>query len=125
MAHIRGNCEIGEKCKIGNFVELKNAKIKNNTNISHLSYVGDATIGSNVNIGAGTIFANYNSITKEKNHTSLENGVSVGSNSVLVAPVKLGENAFIGAGSVITKDVSENSLALTRSVQKEIKDWIK
>ncbi len=122
-AHLRGKVTIGDNCKIGNFVELKNAQIQNNTSISHLSYVGDATLGSNINIGAGTIFANYNSITKEKNTSTLKDGVSIGSNSVLVAPVELGENAFIAAGSVITKNVEENSLAMSRSPQKSIKDW--
>lgn len=125
MAHLRGGCEIGENCKIGNFVELKNAHIGANTNVSHLSYVGDATLGDDVNIGAGTIFANYNSVTKEKNHTSLENGASVGSNSVLVAPVQLGENAFVAAGSVITKNVEKNSLVITRAEHREIKNWVK
>ena len=125
MAHLRGGCEIGENCKIGNFVELKNAKIGANTNISHLSYVGDATLGEDVNIGAGTIFANYNSLTKEKNHTFLDSGASVGSNSVLVAPVELGENAFVAAGTVVTKNVEKNSLVITRAEHKEIKNWSK
>ena len=125
MTHIRGNCEVGDFCKIGNFVELKNAKIKNNTNVCHLSYVGDAELGSNVNIGAGTIFANYNSITKEKKKSTLKDGVSVGSNSVIVAPVELGENAFIAGMSCITKNVEADSLAITRCPQKEIKNWVK
>ncbi len=125
MAHLRGNVEVGDNCKIGNFVELKNAKIGNNTNVAHLTYVGDATLGSKINIGAGTIFANYNSLTKEKNHTVLKDGVSIGSNCVLVAPVELEENAFIAAGSTITKNVEKNSLAIAREKQKEIKNWIK
>ena len=125
MAHLRGNVEVGDNCKIGNFVELKNAKIGSKTNVAHLTYVGDATLGTNINIGAGTIFANYNSLTKEKNHTVLKDGVSIGSNCVLVAPVELGENAFIAAGSTITKNVEENSLAIAREKQKEIKNWIK
>lgn len=124
MTHIRGNCSIDEGCKIGNFVELKNAKIAKKTNVCHLSYVGDANIGSNVNIGAGTIFANYNSITKEKKTSTLEDGVSIGSNSVIVAPVEIKENAFIAGLSCITKNVEENSLAMTRSPQKEIKNWV-
>lgn len=125
MAHLRGNCEIGNYSKIGNFVELKNAHIANNTNACHLTYIGDAQIGNNVNIGAGTIFANYNSITKEKKMSKLEDGVSIGSNSVIVAPVELKQNAFIAAMGCITKNVSADSLAMTRSPQKEIKDWVK
>ncbi len=124
MAHIRGNCEIGDFVKIGNFVELKNSKIKSRTNVSHLSYIGDSELGEDVNIGAGTITANYNSLTKEKNKTIIEDGASVGSNSVLVAPVKLNKNAFIGALSVITRDVEKDSLALTRSKQVEYKNWV-
>ena len=125
MAHLRGNCEVGEGSKIGNFVELKNAKIAKKTNVCHLSYIGDAEIGNHVNIGAGTIFANYNSITKEKKQSVLQDGVSVGSNSVIVAPVNIGEKAFIAASSCITKDVEEYSLAMTRGHQKEIKNWVK
>ena len=124
FSHLRGNVEVGDYSKIGNFVELKNAKIGSHTNVSHLSYVGDATLGSNVNIGAGTIFANYNSITKEKKRSTLNDGVSIGSNTVIVAPVELGENVFVGAGSVITKNVGENSLALCRTPQKEYPNWV-
>ena len=91
--------------------------------MSHLSYVGDSDLGSNVNIGAGTITANYNHITKEKFNTVIENNASTGSNSVLVAPVKIGENASIGAGSVISKDVDANALGLTRAPLKIFKDW--
>lgn len=125
MTHIRGNCEVGEGSKIGNFVELKNAKIAKKTNVCHLSYVGDAQIGSNVNIGAGTIFANYNSITKEKKGSTLSDGVSVGSNSVIVAPVEIKQNAFVAAMTCVTKDVEESSLVMTRSPQKEVKNWVK
>ena len=125
MTHIRGNCEVASECKIGNFVELKNAQIAKKTNVCHLSYIGDAQLGQKVNIGAGTIFANYNSITKEKKRSKLENGVSVGSNSVIVAPVNIGEDAMIAASSCITKDVEANSLAMTRVHQKEIKNWVK
>ena len=125
MSHIRGNCEVEEGCKIGNFVELKNAHIAKNSNVCHLSYIGDAQIGRHVNIGAGTIFANYNSITKEKKMSKLHDDVSVGSNSVIVAPVEIGEHAFIAASSCITKDVEAHSLAMTRGHQKEIKNWVK
>ena len=125
MARLRGGCEVGSGCKIGNFVELKNAQIAKNTNVCHLSYIGDAQIGSCVNIGAGTIFANYNSITKEKKRSVLADGVSVGSNSVIVAPVEIGEDAMIAASSCITKDVEAHALAMTRGHQKEIKNWVK
>lgn len=125
MAHLRGNCEIGEGSKIGNFVELKNAKIAKKTNVCHLTYVGDTKIGSCVNIGAGTIFANYNSITKEKKLSTVADGVSIGSNSVIVAPVELKEDSFVAALSCITKDVEADSLVMNRVPQKEIKNWVK
>ncbi len=124
MSHLRGNCKIADFVKIGNFVELKNAQVKSHTNVCHLSYVGDTEIGENVNVGAGTITANYNSITKAKNKTIIKDGASIGSNTVLVAPVTLNENAFVGALSVITKDVEKNSLAITRNEQKEYKGWV-
>lgn len=125
MTHLRGGCEVGEGSKIGNFVELKNAKIAKKTNVCHLSYIGDAEIGNHVNIGAGTIFANYNSITKEKKRSVLEDKVSIGSNSVIVAPVHIGEEAFIAASSCITKDVESGALAMARGHQKEVKNWVK
>lgn len=125
FAHLRGDCVIEDNVKIGNFVELKKATVKSHTNICHLSYVGDAVVGENVNVGAGTITANYDSRTKKKSQTIIEDNVSIGSNAVIVAPVKLGKKAMVGAGSVITKDVEESSLALTRAPQKEIKNYIK
>ncbi|MBR2068886.1 MAG: NTP transferase domain-containing protein [Candidatus Gastranaerophilales bacterium] len=125
LAHLRGNCEIGEGCKIGNFVELKNAKVAKNSNVCHLTYIGDAKIGSCVNVGAGTIFANYNSITKEKKLSAVGNNASIGSNSVIVAPVNIGEGAMVAALSCITKDVETEALAMTRTPQKEVKNWVK
>lgn len=125
FAHIRDNVQVGEKVRIGNFVEIKKSTISSNTNVAHLSYIGDAELGENVNIGAGTITANYNAITKQKSKTVLKNGVKTGSNSVIVAPVEIGENATIAAGSVITKDVPENSLAIARSKQTNFVDWVK
>lgn len=125
FSHLRGDCKIEDFVKIGNFVELKKSHVKSHTNISHLSYIGDTEVGANVNIGAGTITANYNSITKAKNKTTIKDGASIGSNTVLVAPVELGEKAFIAAGSVITKDVEANALGLTRSPQREIKNYVK
>lgn len=124
-AHLRGDVEICDNCKIGNFVEVKKSKISSNTNAGHLSYIGDAELGENVNIGAGTITANYNPITKEKNKTIIKNNVKIGSNSVLVAPVTLEEGANTGALSVITKDIPAWSLALTRSPLKILNDWVK
>ena len=125
FAHIRGSVETEDFVKIGNFVELKKAKVKNNTNICHLTYVGDSEVGSNVNIGAGTITANYNALTKEKTKTVIEDNVKIGSNSVLVAPVTIEEGANIGAGSVITKNVKSWSLALTRAPIRIIENWVK
>ncbi len=125
FTHLRGDCTIEDYVKLGNFVELKKAKVKSHTNICHLSYVGDANVGSNVNIGAGTITANYDSRTKIKSKTEINDGASIGSNVVMVAPVTIGENSLIGAGSVITHDVTPKSLALTRAPQKEIKNYNK
>jgi len=124
-AHLRGDVEIKDNCKIGNFVEVKKSKICSNTNAGHLSYIGDAELGENINIGAGTITANYNPLTKEKSRTILKNNVKIGSNSVLVAPVKINEGANIGALSVITKDIPAWALALTRSPLKILNDWVK
>ena len=123
FSRLRGGAEIGDFVKIGNFVEIKKSKIKDHTNVSHLSYIGDSSLGSNVNIGAGTITANYNHITKEKFQTVIDDNASIGSNSVIVAPAHIGENASIGAGSVISKDVEPNALALTRAPLKILKDW--
>lgn len=125
MAHLRGGVEIGDYCKIGNFVEVKKAKIASHTNAGHLSYIGDSEIGSYVNIGAGTITANYNPLTKVKSKTVLEDNVKIGSNTVLVAPVKVEEGANVGALSVITKNIPAWALALTRSPLKVLSDWVK
>lgn len=125
FAHIRDGAKIGDNVRIGNFVEIKKSVIKDNTNVSHLSYIGDSELGSKVNIGAGTITANYNPITKEKSKTIIKDGANTGSNSVLVAPVTINEMASIAAGSVITKDVEAHSLAITRSPLRIIENWVK
>lgn len=125
MAHLRGGVEIGDYCKIGNFVEVKKAKIASHTNAGHLSYIGDSEIGSYVNIGAGTITANYNPLTKVKSKTVLDDNVKIGSNTVLVAPVKVEEGANVGALSVITKNIPAWALALTRSPLRVLSDWVK
>ncbi|MEL6442079.1 MAG: bifunctional UDP-N-acetylglucosamine diphosphorylase/glucosamine-1-phosphate N-acetyltransferase GlmU [Cyanobacteria bacterium J06621_8] len=120
-AHLRGHAKLGESCRVGNFVEIKKTTVGANTNMAHLSYLGDATLGDQVNIGAGTITANYDG--KQKHHTTIKQGAKTGSNSVLVAPVTLGENVTVAAGSVVTKDVDDNALVIARSRQKEIPDW--
>ena len=125
FARLRDNVTVGNNIKIGNFVEIKNSKIGDNTQIAHLSYIGDATLGKSVNIGAGTITANYNSLTGRKNKTIIGNKASTGSNSVLVAPIKIGEGAMVAAGSVVTKNVPKNSLAITRPKQENRIDWVK
>ena len=125
FAHIRDGATIGNNVRIGNFVEVKKSVIKDNTNVSHLSYIGDAELGSKVNIGAGTITANYNPITKVKSKTIIKDGANTGSNSVLVAPVTINEMASVAAGSVITKDIEAYSLAVTRAPLKTIENWVK
>ena len=124
-AHLRGGVEVCDNVKVGNFVEVKKAKINSNTNVGHLSYIGDAELGEQVNIGAGTITANYNPLTKEKSKTILKNNVKIGSNSVLVAPVTIEEGANIGAGGIITKNVPSWALAITRSPLKVLENWVK
>ncbi len=121
FARLRPGTELADNAKIGNFVETKKALIGKGSKINHLSYVGDATLGSDVNIGAGTITCNYDGVNKHQ--TTIGNKVFVGSNTSLVAPVSLGEGATVGAGSTINKSVDEHTLALTRSLQKSRKDW--
>ncbi|MFZ6016153.1 MAG: bifunctional UDP-N-acetylglucosamine diphosphorylase/glucosamine-1-phosphate N-acetyltransferase GlmU [Nitrospirota bacterium] len=121
FARIRPGSEIGIGAKIGNFVEVKKSSIGSGTKASHLTYLGDAKIGKNVNIGAGTITCNYDGY--KKHITVIEDNVFVGSDSQLIAPVKIGRGAYIGAGSTITKHVPSMALALSRAEQKHIKDW--
>lgn len=124
MAHLRGDVEICDNVKIGNFVEVKKAKIDSNTNVGHLSYIGDSELGQRINIGAGTITANYDPISKTKSKTILKNDVKIGSNSVLVAPVTIEEGANIGAGSIITKQIPAWALAITRAPLKILQNWV-
>jgi bifunctional UDP-N-acetylglucosamine pyrophosphorylase/glucosamine-1-phosphate N-acetyltransferase len=123
FAHIRPGSVIGPEAKIGNFVELKKTVVGRASKASHLSYLGDAVIGRDVNIGAGTITCNYDG--KNKHRTVIEDGVFVGSDTQLVAPVKISKGAYIGAGSTITRDVPRDALAITRVPQKHYKDWAK
>ena len=112
-----------EGSKIGNFVEIKKSTLGKNSKANHLSYIGDSIIGKLVNIGAGTITCNYDGVKKSR--TNIKDKVFIGSNSSLVAPITINEGSLVGAGSVITKNVRKNSLALTRGVQTEIKDYKK
>ncbi len=124
FARLRGDVEIGDNVKIGNFVEVKKSVIKSNTNVSHLSYIGDSELGAGVNIGAGTITANYDPISKVKSRTVLEDGANTGSNTVLVAPVTLKENAMTAAGSVVSKNIEKDALAITRAPLRIISGWV-
>ena len=120
-ARIRPDTILKEGSKIGNFVEIKKSTVGKKSKVNHLSYIGDSEIGKSVNIGAGTITCNYDGVKKSK--TKIKDKVFVGSNSSLVAPLTIEKESIIGAGSVITKSVKKKSLALTRSVQTEIKNY--
>ena len=122
-ARLREGTILKENTKIGNFVETKKTNISKNSKVNHLSYIGDASIGKNSNIGAGTITCNYDGVKKSK--TNISDNVFIGSNTSLVAPVKVDENSVVGAGSVITKNVKKKTLALTRPPQLEIKNYKK
>ena len=120
-ARIRPGVVLKSGSKIGNFVEIKKSTLGKNSKVNHLTYIGDSQIGKSVNIGAGTITCNYDGVKKSK--TKIKDNVFIGSNSSLVAPVIIEENSVVGAGSVITKNVKKKSLALTRSLQTEIKNY--
>ena len=119
FCRLRPGTILEKNSKIGNFVEVKKSKVKKNSKVSHLSYIGDAIIGTSANIGAGTITCNYDGVKKSK--TIIGDNSFVGSNSSLIAPIKIGRNSTIGAGSVITKNVKDGNLSLTRSVQLQSK----
>jgi bifunctional UDP-N-acetylglucosamine pyrophosphorylase/glucosamine-1-phosphate N-acetyltransferase len=120
-AHLRPETIVKKGAKIGNFVELKKTILGEGSKASHLTYLGDAVIGKQVNIGAGTITCNYDG--QKKNKTVIEEGVFIGSNNSLVAPVKLGKGSYTGAGSTITEDVPAGNLAIARARQKNISGW--
>ena len=122
-ARIRPGTILKTGSRIGNFVEVKKSIVGKKSKVNHLSYIGDSLIGSSVNIGAGTITCNYDGI--KKNKTKIKKNVFIGSNSSLVAPVTINENSIVGAGSVITKNVRKKTLAMTRSLQIEVKDYKK
>lgn len=123
FSHIRPDCNIGPNVKIGDFVELKKTKVGDGTKIPHLSYVGDSTVGSKINIGAGVIVVNYDGY--EKHPTVIEDGAFIGCNSNLIAPAHIGADSFVAAGSTITQEVPEGSLAIARGRQVNKKDWVK
>jgi len=123
FARIRPGTHLKENSRVGNFVEIKNTELGVNSKASHLSYLGDSEIGKNVNIGAGTITCNYDGANKFK--TIIKNGAFIGSDTQLVAPVTVGENATIAAGSTITKDTEDDTLTLSRTAQKSIKGWVR
>ena len=122
-ARLRPGADISEGARIGNFVEVKNSMVGKASKANHLSYIGDSELGENVNIGAGTITCNYDGKNKQK--TIIEDGAFIGSNSSLIAPVKIEKNSYIGSGSAISRDVKANSLAVERSKQIEVKNWSK
>lgn len=121
FAHLRGHVEVGTGCRIGNFVELKNSQLGDRTNVAHLSYLGDTTAGSQVNIGAGTITANYDGVRKHR--TRIGDRTKTGSNSVLVAPINVGNDVYIAAGSTVTEDVENDALVIARSRQVVKPGW--
>ena len=123
FSRIRPGSFLSKGSRIGNFVEIKKSKLGKNSKVNHLSYVGDATIGKNVNIGAGTITCNYDG--KRKNKTKILDGAFIGSNTSLIAPIKIGKKAVIGAGSALSKNVKDKSLSFTRASQVEIKNYKK
>ena len=121
FARLRPGSQLQENCRVGNFVETKNTVLGENSKASHLTYLGDSEIGKNVNIGAGTIVCNYDGANKFK--TIIKDGAFIGSDSQLVAPVVVGENTTIGAGSTVTRDTDDNCLVISRAPQRQIKGW--
>ena len=121
FARIRPGTEIADTAKVGNFVEIKKSRIDKGSKVNHLTYIGDAEVGKDVNIGAGTVTCNYDG--KNKYKTVIEDGAFIGSNSSLIAPVKIEKNAYVGSGSAISKNVKEETLGIERTSQVEIKNW--
>lgn len=121
FAHIRSNSKLGNNIRVGNFVEIKNSFIGNGSKMAHLSYIGDAEIGANCNIGCGVVFCNYNGKLKQKIYVG--DNVFIGSNANLIAPIRLEDSAFVAAGSTINKDVSSGELAIARERQYNTKNF--
>ena len=123
FARVRAGSIIGTGAHVGNFAEIKNSEIGPGAKVNHQSYIGDAFVGARANIGAGTITCNYDGV--RKHHTHIGSETFIGSNTSLVAPVKVGDNAYVGAGSVITQEVPSGTLAVARGRQANIGDWVK
>jgi len=121
FAHLRPDSAVGENAKVGNFVELKKTTLGAGSKVNHLSYLGDATVGAGVNVGAGTITCNYDGVHKHR--TVIEDGAFIGSDTQLIAPVTVGKGAYVGAGSSITEDVPPGSLGIARGRQTNIEGW--
>jgi len=121
FAHVRPQSQVGEGAHVGNFVELKKTSMGKGAKANHLAYLGDATIGAGANIGAGTITCNYDGVNK--NQTIIEDGAFIGSDSQLIAPVRIGAGAYVAAGSSITKDVPADALAIARAHQQNRPGW--
>jgi bifunctional UDP-N-acetylglucosamine pyrophosphorylase/glucosamine-1-phosphate N-acetyltransferase len=122
FAHLRPGADVGEDARVGNFVELKKTTMGKGSKANHLAYLGDSTIGAKVNVGAGTITCNYDG--KEKHNTVIEDGVFIGSNSTLIAPVTVGKDAYVAAGSAITEDVPAGALGIGRGRQENKTGWV-
>lgn len=121
FAYIRPGSTIGEACKVGDFVEIKNASMGNGSKSAHLTYIGDADIGENVNLGCGVVFVNYDG--KNKHRSTVGDGCFIGCNVNLVSPVDVGDGAYIAAGSTVTKDIPKDALSVGRARQKNIENW--
>ena len=122
FAYLRPQSRIGSKCKIGDFVEVKNSTLGDGTKASHLTYIGDSDIGRDVNLGCGVVFVNYDGTNKYR--SEVEDGAFIGCNSNLVSPVKVGKGAYIAAGSTVTKDVESDALYIARSRGRELPGWV-
>jgi bifunctional UDP-N-acetylglucosamine pyrophosphorylase/glucosamine-1-phosphate N-acetyltransferase len=121
FSFLRPGTRLGRKAKVGGFVETKNAELGDGAKVPHLSYVGDATIGAKANVGAGTIFANYDGVNKH--HTTVGEAAFVGSDTVLIAPVEVGPGAYVAAGSAISGAVPAGALGVTRAPQRTVEGW--
>ena len=122
-AHLRPGSQLGDRVKVGNFVEIKKSTLGDGSKAPHLSYLGDATIGKNVNVGAGVITCNYDGVSKHP--TIIDDGAFIGTDSQLIAPVRIGKDAYVGAGSSITEDVPAESLAIARGRQVVKEGWVR